>query len=192
MEDVFFNTMVAQAADMMADIIAQLLGLGEPAPSSYDKWVALGGKVRAAIASTLWSEELGMYASRDQRTGQLLPVRTIGGLAPLMLHAIPAVAQATPSTDLRRGQLVEMLRSPRFALPFPVPSNAADASTFDGQLYWRGPTWFNMDWLLLRTPAAGLERCIRVLHPHLCAHLRWLSCPGYRVRAGCPRLGVGR
>ena len=34
--------------------------------------------------------------------------------------------------------------------PFPVPSVAADAPEFDPDRYWKGPTWVNMNWMVVQ------------------------------------------
>ena len=148
-EDVFFNVLVAQASQAMADIIAQLARYGRSVsidPAEY--WLNLATRIKQAIASVMWEPSISMYASRNQRTGKLLPTRTIGGLSPLMLSA------ANDKDDfMRRATLIEQLQSPGFALPFPVPTFDATVTGprgFSPQLYWRGPTWYNTDWLMLR------------------------------------------
>lgn len=138
-EDAFFNTLVAQSADSMARLAALV------AADDVAKWRALALHTRHAIAS-LWSPVEQMYLSRDVRSGELIRKRTISGLAPLLL---PPIAAA----PLRREALLDTLRSPGFATRYPVPTLDARAANFSRRCYWRGPSWFNTDWLLMR----GLE-----------------------------------
>merc|ERR1712032_1779364 len=87
-EDVFFNVLVAQASQVVAKIITELASHGRSvAIDNADYWLKLALKIRQAIATNLWEPSINMYASQNQRTGKLLPTRTIGGLSPLMLSA---------------------------------------------------------------------------------------------------------
>ena len=136
-EDAFFNTLVAQAADSMARLAALV------AVDDVAKWRALALRTRHAIAS-LWSPVEQMYLSRDVRSGELIRKRTIGGLAPLLL---PPIAAA----PLRREALPETARAGLRHTPGATLD--ARAANFSRRCYWRGPSWFNTDWLLMR----GLE-----------------------------------
>ena len=69
-EDAFFNVLIAQAADAMADLATLTLpqdggGTTRLAPDDQGKWRALGLGTRRAILRTLWSPSHGMFASRD-------------------------------------------------------------------------------------------------------------------------------
>lgn len=88
-----------------------------------------------------WVEHLGCYAPIDVLTGRAIEHRTVSGLIPLMLADIPH------SDDLLRT-----LRGPGFRLGHAVmvPSYDLEADDVDLALYWRGPSWFNTAWLLMR------------------------------------------
>ena len=205
-EDVFFNVLVAQAADDMASILMELerhdalngLQPSSATPGSWaaaDKWASLAKRTRAAIDAALWSTPLGMYASRDQRTGELLLARTIGGLSPLMLNTSAFAPDA--SSSLRRELLLHTLRSPGFALPHAVPTLDAYSARFSPRLYWRGPTWYNTDWLLLRGLAsdattigdAARLRTTSMSHTHA---RRTLRLGGDGTEPSCWPFGIAR
>jgi hypothetical protein len=94
----------------------------------------------------LWNEETRQYCSRHVGRGELLRSPTVATLLPLV---------ATPISAERRRRLLELLTDPAgYWTAFPVPSVPTTASTFEAERYWKGPTWVNMNWLIVR----GLER----------------------------------
>ena len=161
-EDVTFNAILAQALHDMALLARALPGRAGEAAG----WAARARRTALSLGRQLWREGLGMYASRDLRRGQQLSPHVVGGLSPLLLRFSAASRVNVSDADLHVGGLLETLRSPSFATPFPVPSLDARAANFSRHDYWRGPTWFNVDWLLARgmrgRPASdGAARTIR-------------------------------
>ncbi|MEV0845926.1 hypothetical protein AB0J21_08595 [Streptomyces sp. NPDC049954] len=76
----------------------------------------------------------------------------VSGLVPLLLPQLPREVVAG---------LVDTLTGPRFGLGGParlVPSHDLTSPAFDPQRYWRGPAWFNINWLLERGLRAHGER----------------------------------
>jgi len=47
-----------------------------------------------------------------------------------------------------------MKRRRKYSPSFPLPSVPLDSSYFDPTRYWQGPTWVNMNWLIID----GLKR----------------------------------
>ncbi len=102
-----------------------------------------------AILQRMWHPEDQTFYSLHHPNETETPLRclTVASLLPLGLpHLSPHQEQA----------LVQALRDPqRFCPPYPVPSVALKDPAFDPEVrppvqIWRGPTWINMNWLLVR------------------------------------------
>ena len=145
-EDVTFNAILAQALHDMALLARALPGrAGEVAG-----WATRAQRTALALGQQLWLEGLGMYASRDVRHAEPLSLRVVGGLSPLLLRFSAASQVNVSDAALHTSGLLRTLRSPSFSTRFPVPSLDARSANFSRRDYWRGPTWFNVDWLLAR------------------------------------------
>ncbi|HET6706589.1 MGH1-like glycoside hydrolase domain-containing protein [Amycolatopsis sp.] len=131
-EDPGFNALLADAELALAEI-AEHLGL----PSDAHREAA--ARLEKAMQETLWDD--GFFFARDVRTGALIHEHTCAGLLPLVLPDL-AVAPA----------LLAAATGPRFRLGrvHGVPSYDLTAPGFDPGRYWRGPSWFNVGWLVRR------------------------------------------
>ncbi|WP_426518991.1 MGH1-like glycoside hydrolase domain-containing protein [Diaminobutyricibacter sp. McL0618] len=130
-EDPAFNALWARSELALATI-AELIG-ADPEPHRSE-----ARRISTALEA-LWSEDLGCYVARNTLTGGLEEFRTVSGLVPLLLPSSP-----------HTGDLLDLLRGPHFRLGqvAMVPSHDLTAATFDSARYWRGPSWFNIAWLI--------------------------------------------
>jgi len=104
-------------------------------------------RVIAAMDVHLWDDDLGLYVALDDTTGKRVRRATVNGLVPLLLAGSLATG--------RSERLLATLTGPGFLGRGPyLPSTSREDPAFDPALYWRGPAWFNMSWLLLRAVRA--------------------------------------
>ncbi|MCP2267411.1 hypothetical protein ACFQHV_03215 [Promicromonospora thailandica] len=108
---------------------------------------AAAARVVAALDEHLWDEDLGLYVALDDTTGERVRRATVNGLVPLLLadRLAPGRAERLLATLAGPG----FLGGGRY-----LPSTSRHDPAFDPALYWRGPAWFNMSWLLLRAVGA--------------------------------------
>jgi glycogen debranching enzyme len=133
-QDLAFNSILATANRSLALIAAEL---DEPLAPELLAQIA---RTPTALES-LWDEGAGEYFSRDAVTGDLLRTSTIATLLPLFGRV--------PSPE-RAQRLIARLGAPSGYWPrFPVPTVPTDAPEFRDEAYWKGPTWLNMNWMIV-------------------------------------------
>lgn len=138
MEDIGFNSILIRANTLLCQIASEI-------KADVPEWL-LERFTRAPKAlESLWSEEKGEYFSRNFQTFESIEQSSIMTFLPLYSGAI---------TKKRAGELVALLRSKEWWLPYPVPSVPKNSQYFDELRYWQGPTWINTNWLI----ADGLQR----------------------------------
>ncbi len=109
-------------------------------------WADRAEAMADRLIRELWDEQAGLFSARRPTTGTLVKVRTPFNLFPLMTGRLP-------SNILQR--LIAHLTDEREFWPrYPVPTVALDDPKFNPSQMWRGPTWVNVNYLLIE----GLQR----------------------------------
>jgi Trehalase len=140
-QPVLFNSLLVQAGRDLAEIARVVDADPEPLEAQAEL-------TAAGIERKLWDEANAVYADYDVRTGEPVRTRTAAGLAPLYA--------GVPSAE-RAGRMVERLAASRTEVggtAWAVTSLAPDDPRFQDSLYWRGPVWPILNWVLQR----GLAR----------------------------------
>jgi putative isomerase len=134
------NTYLCLQQEALARIAAEL-GL----PAEAQAWSRRAEVMAQRMVRLMWDPGSGLFLARLH--GHPVAVTTPVGLLPLMTGRLPE-----PMTR----RLVASLTDPsRFWARFPVPSVALNDPKHDPAQMWRGPTWVNLNYLLIE----GLQRC---------------------------------
>lgn len=138
-EDLPFNSMLIRANTHLRDIAKSLK---EELPEELDESM----KKTEQAFEELWDMYSAQYYSRDFITHRLLKTPSIATLLPLYAGHI---------TKERAEKLVRLLENEQsFGPAYPVPSVPLNSFWFNRKLYWQGPAWVNMNWMIID----GLER----------------------------------
>lgn len=160
-EDPLFNGVLAWSEEALARIAATV---GADPARHTARARALG----AALAQRLYDPALGLFVPRDLRTGRTIPVAGVAGLVALVSPGLPPEVVARTCAQVA---------GPRFAGPL-LPSLDRTAAEYDPQRYWRGPSWANTTWLVIRgLRRHGALRCADELRSGL---LRVVAAEGFR------------
>ena len=134
-QPVLFNSLLVRAGRDLAEI-ARVVG-ADPAP-----FETAAQRTATGLDEKLWDDERAVYADYDVRAGERVPTRSAAGLAPLYA--------GVPDAD-RAARMVERLaasRAPVGEAGWAVTSLAPDDPRFEPALYWRGPVWPILNWVL--------------------------------------------
>jgi hypothetical protein len=134
--DPAFNALWAWSELALAELAAYTGADPEPHRIEADR-------ILEAMVAELWSEEHGIFIARDARSEQALGERTVAGLLPLLLPALPQSVVTTLFSTLTG----EVFRAGDEAI-YGVPSFDLTEPRHDAQRYWRGPAWQNTTWLV--------------------------------------------
>ncbi len=145
-EDVGSNVLYAENQRVLAGLLAEV---GDHAGAV--EFGARADRTAAAVLARCWMPALGDFCSLAGRAETPLPGSTIGGLLPILLEELP--------DDIVERISARLADPADFGTRYPVPSvsrghRAYRAEPSGGTLLWRGPTWINTNWYLVR----GLRR----------------------------------
>jgi hypothetical protein len=112
-----------------------------------DVYAARAGRTEQALLERCYDERTGLFFDLAGRCERPVAISTWSSLAPLALAQLPE--------DVRRRLVEEHLLHPgRYLAPFGIPSVALQEPSFRPGFQfwrcWRGPSWVNTAWLLLR------------------------------------------
>jgi Mannosylglycerate hydrolase MGH1-like glycoside hydrolase domain len=120
--------------------IAQAIGLKVDAKI----WEQRSKTMAERIMTKMWDPDNGLFWAR--RNTKPIHIRTPFSLFPLLTGQLPSDVAQT---------LVTHLKNPNEFMPrYPVPSVAVNDPHYDPEQMWRGPTWVNINYLLIE----GLQR----------------------------------
>ncbi len=138
-EDLSFNCILIRANTHLKHIAKSLK---EDLPDDLEAHM----KKTEHTLEQLWDPYTQQYYSRDFITHRLLKIPTVATLLPLYAGSI---------SKERAEALVRLLENEQaFGPAYPVPSVAVNSQWFRPKLYWQGPSWININWLVID----GLER----------------------------------
>jgi hypothetical protein len=139
--DVLFNSLLVQANRDLAEIARVL----DADAARFEAWAE---QTAAALDAKLWDDAEGRYGDFDVRAGERVRAQTAGAFSPLFA-GIP--------TEDRARRLKQRLMESTVAIDGVgrvVTSVAPGDVNFDPSLYWRGPAWPMINWVVY----AGLRR----------------------------------
>jgi len=143
-------TALLAKADQDLAYLAEAAGMMQIAASA----AARAARAQDSLLSTLWRPELGRFAFMARRS----PAKGFETFTPDVLAAhLPLVLDLPAEvTAALKASLQE-----RYTTDWPLATHAPREATFEPRRYWRGPTWINMNWLLV--PSLGAELAERTL-----------------------------
>jgi len=107
-------------------------------------WRTRAAELAQRMIDRMWDPEAGVFWATH--LGQRVDVRTPFNLFPLITGYMPE--------EIARRLVAHLCDPAQFWSRYPVPTVALDDPKFDPLQMWRGPTWVNINYLLVE----GLER----------------------------------
>lgn len=152
---VLFNCIYALNLRSLARLSKLLDDEGE-----YTWWNKKADQVEQAIMQEMWDPSVGMFYDLDY-THKQIKESTIASIFPLVLPMLPQ--------DMATRIIEEHLMDPReFWATYPIPSVPRNSKAYNPtshqSVLWRGPTWINTNWFLIKAlQAKGFSAQAHVL-----------------------------
>lgn len=138
-KDVFFSAILVSAHESLMQI-ATIAGADLEDLDIIEEWILRG---RRGLAEN-WDEERRRCFDEDLISNELINVKTIAMLAPIMAGMVsPAVRMAAKQIWYSDN----MINAQELRWPLP-PTTSTTAPEFSSTRYWRGPVWPVINWLL--------------------------------------------
>lgn len=102
-------------------------------------WAQRAENVAKLMLQSMWDEQAGLFWAK--KDGKPINVITPFNLFPLISGRMPA--------KINQRLVQHLMNEKEFWSPYPIPSVAMDDPKFDPDQMWRGPTWINVNYLLI-------------------------------------------
>jgi glycogen debranching enzyme len=133
------NTYLCMQLDHLA-LIARAIGEEQEALA----WSQQAEELAERMLRSMWDERAGLFWARQ--SGKPVNVRTPFNLFPLLTGRMPP--------RIVKRLIAHLTDENEFWPRYPVPTVALDEPKFEPDQMWRGPTWININYLLIE----GLRR----------------------------------
>ena len=133
-EDLTFNAIFIRANELLITIADTI---HEELPEDFIKRTELSKKA----FQQLWDDYAGEFFSRDFVTHKLLKQSSVATFMALYSGCI---------SKEQAERIIQLLENEhRYGPAFPIPSTPLDSPWFNELRYWQGPTWVNINWLII-------------------------------------------
>lgn len=140
-EDVLVNTIHALGHRAIARLCKEVGD--DVAAKEHD---ARAEHTERALVEKCWDDERGLFFDLAGHDERMLRVSTVSSLLPL---ALPSLDE-----EIARRLIAQVEDPLQYGTPYPVPSTAVSEPAFvQGyieKLVWRGPSWINTSWYVMR------------------------------------------
>jgi putative isomerase len=110
------------------------------------RWEQRAQAVADAMLAQSWDKEAGLFWAYHPEARRRISVRTPFSLFPLLTGRMPP--------DVNQRLIAHLTDEHEFWPRYPVPTVALNDPKYDSLTMWRGPTWVNVNYLLIE----GLQR----------------------------------
>ncbi len=136
------------------DTLAKIAhAIGEEADAAM--WHRRAEMTIQRMIDLMWDEKAGLFWAT--KNGMRVAVRTPFNLFPLITGRLPK--------SIADRLVAELTNEEKFWPRYPIPSVALDDPKFDANTMWRGPTWVNVNYLMI-------EGLFKAGYPEIARELR--------------------